>query len=474
MAPRFQTVARFLTITLVMVSSLYAQQPVQEPARLLKAPAATLLPPVAIPLPPVHGNAVGTTSTQPAGVATGAIDYGPLASPDAVAAESASRPSRLPADRKNRLSVAASPTTPEIQPALELPQSSALPLVSSTVAEEPVGRATLNELTAPTSRLSGRLTTSIAATEATVEKSHTQDATEPRWVPARLSSSPDDPSGTSDLFDILPTHVEHSNAAKVAVSSFSLPPLPPRLEEDSLQIEVTGQTQIATLVISEVLDPSTTISLPLEMPAAEGTIDPLDIASSATRSGTDIPPEVLSFPENILDSNPSNELTVNNLPPASIASSSESLSFIDDTAITLLAETTPEPVKLSDKQRERLDRLHRTLHSSVNNVSLTKGMKPAELPDNLAATLRPSMEPQWVFESGWVNQPPVRYTHPFVHRPLYFEDHALERCGHTIGVSQPLVSAVHFLGNVVFLPFHMVCEDPYSTYLNSGDCKSCQ
>jgi len=42
------------------------------------------------------------------------------------------------------------------------------------------------------------------------------------------------------------------------------------------------------------------------------------------------------------------------------------------------------------------------------------------------------------------------------HKPLYFEEIQLERSGHEWGpIVQPVLSTVHFFGNVAFLPYKM-------------------
>lgn len=47
------------------------------------------------------------------------------------------------------------------------------------------------------------------------------------------------------------------------------------------------------------------------------------------------------------------------------------------------------------------------------------------------------------------------------HKPLYFEDLALERYGHTAGpVIQPFLSGAHFFGSIAFLPYKMGVNPP--------------
>lgn len=62
------------------------------------------------------------------------------------------------------------------------------------------------------------------------------------------------------------------------------------------------------------------------------------------------------------------------------------------------------------------------------------------------------------------------------HKPLYFEQVQLERYGHTAGpVLQPLVSTVHFFGNIGVLPYKMGIHPPQECqyalgYYRPGNC----
>jgi hypothetical protein len=54
-----------------------------------------------------------------------------------------------------------------------------------------------------------------------------------------------------------------------------------------------------------------------------------------------------------------------------------------------------------------------------------------------------------------------RWVAPAVaHHPLYFEDVNLERYGYSWGLLQPAVSAAHFFGNLLTLPYHTVSTPP--------------
>lgn len=61
------------------------------------------------------------------------------------------------------------------------------------------------------------------------------------------------------------------------------------------------------------------------------------------------------------------------------------------------------------------------------------------------------------------------------HKPLYFEERALERYGHTTGFFQPLVSGVMFFGTLPILPYKMGMHSPWECmyalgYYQPGDC----
>ena len=62
------------------------------------------------------------------------------------------------------------------------------------------------------------------------------------------------------------------------------------------------------------------------------------------------------------------------------------------------------------------------------------------------------------------------------HKPLYFEQVGVERYGHSSGpIIQPVVSGVHFFGDIVMLPYNMGLQMPNECvydlgYYRPGDC----
>ena len=102
--------------------------------------------------------------------------------------------------------------------------------------------------------------------------------------------------------------------------------------------------------------------------------------------------------------------------------------------------------------------------SSIGRATTSITPPAGERPRNLAALAQPA-DPQPLAQPG---EPP-RVTAPyystprvpdFTHRPLYFEERALERNGRTIGVLQPGLSAAHFFGTIPVLPYKMGAQPP--------------
>lgn len=68
---------------------------------------------------------------------------------------------------------------------------------------------------------------------------------------------------------------------------------------------------------------------------------------------------------------------------------------------------------------------------------------------------------------------PSRDTHVFCHRPLYFEDANLERCGQSNGCLTTATSVVHFATLIAFSPYSMLAEHPADCVRSLPDCPTC-
>ncbi|MDA1014041.1 MAG: hypothetical protein O3A00_06260 [Planctomycetota bacterium] len=68
---------------------------------------------------------------------------------------------------------------------------------------------------------------------------------------------------------------------------------------------------------------------------------------------------------------------------------------------------------------------------------------------------------------------PIGMHYCFYHRPLYYEDSNLERCGVSLGLYQNLVSATHFVTTTALLPYRLAAEPPQNCVWGRGECRQC-
>ena len=65
---------------------------------------------------------------------------------------------------------------------------------------------------------------------------------------------------------------------------------------------------------------------------------------------------------------------------------------------------------------------------------------------------------------------PNRNQHPIWHKPLYFEDPNLERCGRGTGIYTEVVSAVRLFGRIPTLPSMLGTNPPFECVRALPDC----
>lgn len=95
----------------------------------------------------------------------------------------------------------------------------------------------------------------------------------------------------------------------------------------------------------------------------------------------------------------------------------------------------------------------------ITRIATSIQPQEGRLPTDYAGSL--DSQPVESPVAAWPNRPwtSVCWTAPGVcHRPLYFEDAALERHGYSFGLVQPLASTAHFVGNVAILPYRLAAE----------------
>ncbi len=65
-------------------------------------------------------------------------------------------------------------------------------------------------------------------------------------------------------------------------------------------------------------------------------------------------------------------------------------------------------------------------------------------------------------------------SYPFYHKPLWFEDPNLERCGRGWGPFTSTVSAIRASANIPILPYRFTAEKPWSCVRTLPDCSVCE
>ncbi|TWU55734.1 hypothetical protein [Rubripirellula reticaptiva] len=125
--------------------------------------------------------------------------------------------------------------------------------------------------------------------------------------------------------------------------------------------------------------------------------------------------------------------------------------------------------------RSKTDPLSR-LRKPLSSIRLSSNDRSARVPEDLAAASFDRAEQAGVYVTGTgLGVPrPNRYTECFQHRPLYFEQANLERCGQSYGVFQNAISGFRFLSNTMMLPYHMTKQRPDCPVARGGDCQTCQ
>lgn len=142
----------------------------------------------------------------------------------------------------------------------------------------------------------------------------------------------------------------------------------------------------------------------------------------------------------------------------------------------LVARVQPVPVQ---DESER-DAVHRNaqrlaqLGKPLRTIRVEATIADEASPPSSAAALLESQEAVVISSSGVALCLPRRYSTPSCHRPLYFEQLNLERCGRTEGCATNLISGVHFLTNTVMLPYRLATERPDCPVPSHGDCRTCQ
>lgn len=99
------------------------------------------------------------------------------------------------------------------------------------------------------------------------------------------------------------------------------------------------------------------------------------------------------------------------------------------------------------------------------------GSSSIQAPANQAQLLLGMRPPVYYGASAWPGLQMNRNTYPFCHKPLYFENPNLERCGYHYGCLTTPVSMAFFYGTIPILPYRHGAEPPWECVPSLPDCR---
>ena len=116
------------------------------------------------------------------------------------------------------------------------------------------------------------------------------------------------------------------------------------------------------------------------------------------------------------------------------------------------------------------------LRKPIGDIRVTSFTDDGRVPNDRAADIlfAGDTPPIRVGATGASVPRPMRYTVGSWHRPLYYQQPNLERCGNSIGCLQNALSGIQFLTNTFTLPYHMAQQRPDCPVNTGVDCQTCQ
>lgn len=138
-----------------------------------------------------------------------------------------------------------------------------------------------------------------------------------------------------------------------------------------------------------------------------------------------------------------------------------------------------EPLEESDPTVDQESMPDLDILSPVSSIEFGQVNTPAidsrmQVPENPARSLSRKHGTEFHFAPGLRPDGRVdRNTIPIQHKPLYFEDPNLERCGVAHGCFTEIVSVAHFAGRIPALPYLMGVNPPCTCVNANPDCPAC-
>ncbi len=140
----------------------------------------------------------------------------------------------------------------------------------------------------------------------------------------------------------------------------------------------------------------------------------------------------------------------------------------------IAADARKEAVEAANIATERNESRLAQLQKPLSDVRVQAVDADAVTPTSRAAELLGDEQGYVMTSSGAAVSLPARYTTDQSHRPLYFEELNLERCGNTYGCATNAISGLHFMTNTVMLPYRLATMRADCPVGSHGDCQTCQ
>ncbi len=133
----------------------------------------------------------------------------------------------------------------------------------------------------------------------------------------------------------------------------------------------------------------------------------------------------------------------------------------------------PRQIALMNQLRRPMSEIR--IERGAADLPMQRDIAPVDrlhppVPPNVAAKWFDDARPVVVMATDAPMPGPNRHVVGYWHRPTYFQELNLERCGRTLGCAQNAVSAVHFLTNTALLPYRLASQPPDLPVASRGDC----
>lgn len=127
--------------------------------------------------------------------------------------------------------------------------------------------------------------------------------------------------------------------------------------------------------------------------------------------------------------------------------------------------------KRATSKQQAIDAALSRLRKPLHQIRVATSQQEPNSPVNQAAAMGDPSGPELIADSGSPIQRYRRRTVCFSHRPLYFQQPNLERCGNGYGCATSAVSGMHFFASAFTFPYHAAQQHPGCPVHADGDCR---